>query len=485
MKQLAVVMVVVIVAAAGMPVVVGTLAENRLTQQTEIISGNEFFAVDVRDYERGWLTSSALVDIGLSEEYQERIAEMLTREENQPGAAANIEEMLGRTVSLTVDLSHGPLIAEDGLRAGFASSVIRLDPETVGLDKLLAKLGIPYLFEIRTHSGFTGSSAFEAEVPPMVFEDPNGSFSFSGLTAEGTYDLGTRQVVADGRVESMEIDSELMTITAENLTLNGDYRMLSNYIWEGPVELVLERMTVLNATPTGPPFVEASNVGLTARTSLNDAGDRLDMDASYYVDSVSGDELSLTDGRFDVAMRNLDVTAFEAYNRVTQQLMFEPDEMALLLPELQEALYQLLAAEPGMELGPLNFIWNGDPFEAVLRIRTDAEMLPPQVAFSMMDPSLWTRLFAVEAEMDVAQDLAEWLAIEASKYQLRRSASDGEELTPEELDAMAESQGPGMLLLLVAQGMIETSQIGYRSELSFERGILDVNGREIPLGPQF
>ncbi len=50
---------------------------------------------------------------------------------------------------------------------------------------------------------------------------------------------------------------------------------------------------------------------------------------------------------------------------------------------------------------------------------------------------------------------------------------------------MAESQGPGMLLLLVAQGMIEVSQIGYRSELSFERGILDVNGREIPLGPQF
>ena len=50
---------------------------------------------------------------------------------------------------------------------------------------------------------------------------------------------------------------------------------------------------------------------------------------------------------------------------------------------------------------------------------------------------------------------------------------------------MAEAQGPGMLLLLVAQSMVDVSQIGYRSELSLEQGILEVNGREIPLGPQF
>jgi len=213
-----------------------------------------------------------------------------------------------------------------------------------------------------------------------------------------------------------------------------------------------------------------------------DTGDRLDMDASYYMDSVTGDELTLTDARFDVSMSGLDLAAMESYNRVTQTLMFEPEETALLLPELQDSLYQLLAAEPEMALGPLNFIWNGDAFEAVVRIRTDSEMLPPQVAFSLMDPSLLTRIFAVEAEMDVAQALAERLAIEASKVQLRMN---GQEIPAEEIDAMAEAQGPGMLLLLVAQGMLDVSGIGYRAELSFERGILDVNGREIPLGPQF
>lgn len=210
------------------------------------------------------------------------------------------------------------------------------------------------------------------------------------------------------------------------------------------------------------------------------------MEASYYVDSVTGDELTFTDAKFEVAMRNLDVTALEAYNRIAQDLMFEPEETGLLMPALQDTFYQLLTAEPGMELGPLNFNWNGDAFEAVVRLRTDTEMLPPQVAFSLTDPSLWTRIFAVEAELDVAQSMAERLSIEASKYQLRRSAAaSGQELDPDELNAMAESQGPGMLLLLVAQGMVEVSEIGYRSQLTFEKGILDVNGREIPLGPQF
>ena len=483
MKQLAVVVVILIVMAAGIPPVVGTLAQNHLTQQANIISENELLAVNVRAYERGWLTSSLLVDVELSGAYQERLAEILTRGEDQPASVANLEERLGRTISLAVDLSHGPIIAEGSLRAGFASSVIRLDSETEGLDKLLTKLGIPYLLEIRTHSSFTGSSVFEVEVPPIILEDPNGTFNLSGFTAEGSYDLAARHLITDGHIESIEIGSEFATVKAENLTLNGDFRMLSSYIGEGSTKLVLERMTVLNATPTGPPFIEASNVGFAARTSLNDAGDRLDIDTSYHVDSVTGDDLSFTDGRFDLAIRNLDMTAVEAYNRITQGSVFQSGEMAILHPEFQETLYQLLAAEPALELGPLNFTWNGNAFEAALRIRTDAEMLPPQAAFSLLTPSLWTRLFAVEMNVDIAQDLAERVATEAAKYQLRRGG--GQELTSEELDAMAEAQGPGMLLLLVAQSMVDVSQIGYRSELSLEQGILEVNGREIPLGPQF
>ena len=96
---------------------------------------------------------------------------------------------------------------------------------------------------------------------------------------QGSYVSGVS--VSNGRIDSIEVASELMTVAAENVTFTGDNRMISTYVWEGPLELVLERMTLVNATPGGPSYLEASNVGFIARASLNDAGDRLDMDASY------------------------------------------------------------------------------------------------------------------------------------------------------------------------------------------------------------
>ena len=88
MKQFAVVVVILIVMAAGIPPVVGTLAQNHLTQQANIISENELLAVNVRAYERGWLTSSLLVDVELSGAYQERLAEILRRGGGAPGRPA-------------------------------------------------------------------------------------------------------------------------------------------------------------------------------------------------------------------------------------------------------------------------------------------------------------------------------------------------------------------------------------------------------------
>ena len=222
MKQLAVVAVVLLVIAAGMPVVVGTVTESRVRQQAEMISANGVAEVTVRDYERGWRASTAKVDLRLTELYQDRIKQVLIQNQSEPVSVPAIEEALARTLTLAVEVSHGPVLASDGVGLGLASAVIRLDPETEGLEKLLLKLGVPYLFEIRTRSGFSSVSEFETDIPPMVFEDAGGTSSFSGFTSEGTYDFANRHVVVEGRMDMIEVTSELVTTTAENLTLSGD-----------------------------------------------------------------------------------------------------------------------------------------------------------------------------------------------------------------------------------------------------------------------
>ena len=486
MKQLVVIVIVLVIVAAGIPVVVGTLTENRVMAQADQVSSDDMVAVTIRDYERGWLASSAKIDLNLSQVYQDRIVQIMIQNQEQPVSVPDVERMLGNTLTLAIDVSHGPIVKDEGLRLGLASSVIHMDPETEGLDKLVEKLGVPYLFEIRTRSGFSTLSEFAMDVPPLEFEDANGRFTFSGLDAAGTFDIANRHLSTNGQIDALEVESDLVSVTAEQLTLTGDHRMVTPHVWEGPMEMALQRITILSAMPSGPPFLQADNVGVSANATLNDARDRVDVVMAYHIDSVTGDNIELTDARLDMTARNFDLAAIEAYNELTQQALFDPGNAPPTMPAMEDTLYQFLVAEPSVEFGPLTFDWNGEGFHAVVRVNTDTEMLPQQVAFTLLDPTLWMRLFTLDAELDISQSMAERIAVQGLKYQIESGAAQsGQELDVEEINAMAEAQGPGMLGLLALQGMIEASDTGYRTRVTFAKGQLNVNGTDIPLGPQF
>jgi uncharacterized protein YdgA (DUF945 family) len=90
---------------------------------------------------------------------------------------------------------------------------------------------------------------------------------------------------------------------------------------------------------------------------------------------------------------------------------------------------------------------------------------------------------SVEGHLDMSMEIARTLAAEAVKYQLRSGAAQaGNEFPEADLDVLAQSQALGMLLGLVAQGLIEESDSSYSSELSFVNGELTVNGTVLPIG---
>ena len=79
--------------------------------------------------------------------------------------------------------------------------------------------------------------------------------------------------------------------------------------------------------------------------------------------------------------------------------------------------------------------------------------------------------------------IARSLAVAGLKYQFGSDAADaGYEIPAADLENMAQTQAVGMLLGLVVQGMIETSNAGYRSDLEFVNGELSINGNIFPLG---
>ena len=240
---------------------------------------------------------------------------------------------------------------------------------------------------------------------------------------------------------------------------------------------------------TGPgnaPIVTLDNLSIRFRNQINESGDLIDANIGVNADSVEGtmdgDAQNISDVNLNVALRNVDMAATLAYQEAVFDLAgmdVAAADPTALFARLQPIIYDFLAGEPEIESGPLSFNWNGGTLRARLVVQFDNEMLPAEPMFSFMDTSLWARLVSVEAELDVDRNIAEWIALQAMANQ---SATPGG--GPAEVPAdILQAQARGTLVSLVAQGMLEETESGYRFRGSYENGLVEVNGEIVPIGP--
>ena len=80
------------------------------------------------------------------------------------------------------------------------------------------------------------------------------------------------------------------------------------------------------------------------------------------------------------------------------------------------------------------------------------------------------------------KDLAATLAAPQIKSQLAAGVPADQEVTPEQLDQMAQAQAPMMLAGFVQQGFLTESPQGYQLKASYDNGALTLNGNPFPLG---
>ena len=472
--------IVLVIIAAGMPGLFGVLTESRIMGQAESLVDDRGAQVTLTDYRRGWRTSTAKIDVAFTDAYLELLSGIFGEDLlAQADAAAAVRDLSSRTFTLTLDITHGPVLTDRGIGLGLADTVTRLDPWTEGADSVPITLTSPTPVEIRRRFGFASRSDIEVEAPSMTFTGPDFTFGLSGLVSGGYDEAGGRTVV-EGRLDRLEMSSEAATFTAQNVTFRSDQRMISTYAATGSAEIVIARTTLAELRGDPGASFQIDNLGFRYQASLNEAGNTLDTDGSYFMDSVSGDELNLTDGRFDFAMRNLDPAVVDAYMDLLLQADADETTPESASSEADAVVYRFLAAAPEVEIGPLSFNRNGDALEARVYWRGDTEMLPPQAAFALTGPVMWPRLFTLEAELDVAGSVAEWLLVQTSK---NRTAAAGEEIEGGEGNALAESRARERLARFVDGGMIEETETGYRLRATYENGVIEINGVPLPMAP--
>ena len=451
------------------------LAQERIERIAETTSAGRIFQFDIIEVERGWLRSRAVLSMGIHDDYMAVLEQVFSKDTNRTALAVELPDVAGR---FNLDISHGPLLPQGGF--GVAEVVARMYPNTEGLDDLLdATMEMQGPLEAALRIGIGNETPYRWTFPPMAFSSPAAAVSASRLGGEGIYDSARQRLTGQMRMDDMEFSTDAVGLNVENLTFSMDVAESGGGIWPGSSVMSLDRLAIelpLNESTIVVERIEAhgrSEVGADGELFHNSS----EMSADSLSNATSGNAHVMTDIRFDSAFRNLDVASLNAYRDWAFDLAGETDPLALFVG-LHPIIYTALAAEPEFDVGPLGLNWNDGALQASIELRIDNEMLPAEPVFSLLDTALWSRLVAVEAEVDIDRNIAEWIAMHAMARQGGRPAEAFAEI-PEDI---MQAQSRGTLIALVAQGMLEETGSGYRFRGSYNNGVVEVNGRVVPLG---
>lgn len=491
MNKLTVVIAAIVLAAlVGIPPVIGSLTEQRIMAQAEWLETmtDSAYSFEVVEYKGGWFSSTAKLRASLGEDYVERITAPVASQGDDAATALTammLQSFLSQSMPLVAEIGHGPVMFVDGLKVGILSSVIRIDPEIESLAGILDTWDIPYLFEVHTLLGVTGAANFTGDVPAIEVEDDRAQISFSGFTAEGSYDFADRHIASEGGIEFLRATAPgLGSASVEKFLMKADVTSFSPILWLGDLVTEVGLVRVNGVGPEGPLDIELTDAGMEFTTAIDASGELVSIEGSYYIGSLTDvDGLDLADARAELALTDFSREALEAIYEYSRLVAESPRTAPPLFPGIQDMLYLTLATSPTIEIGPVEFLWNEQPFQVSIRLDVDASSLPERDAFNMFARRVLFAAISVEGHLDMSMEIARTLAAEAVKYQLRSGAAQaGNELPEADLGVLTQSQALGMLLGLVAQGLIEESDSGYSSELSFVNGELTVNGTVLPIG---
>ena len=460
----------VIVGLAALPRVVGSVTQSQVTKRVAVFDENPMVTARVVEYDRGWFSSTAAIELGIDPAYAEQIG--------AAGGDAPPPELTDALLPIVVDVAHGPIAVGDGVHLGWSSFVARLDPEHAGAAALLERLEIPYLFEFRGRTSFTGTLDFDADMPPIETSDPSRSIEFSGATLDGS--LAGRDLSWELTPSSLQVAEGGGRFVAQGIGGGGDLEIRSHYLAIGTARL---NVAGIQATgPFGEPLAEVANLEMRGGWELDPSGELLTGTVTYAVDSLAAAEVELADAALGMRVANLDAAAMEAYYEAMQRaLAASPaDRAAALDEELAPVVEQVLARSPSLSIEPIRFLWQNEPFDGSVLLELDGAALPPPALLDVTNPAMLLGALRATANARMSKALAEDIAVQVISTQLAMmGGANG--MPPDQVEYMAGAQAGLMLVTLVGQGYLVDDGESYATDLRFANGTLTINGNELPL----
>ena len=453
-----------LVVLVALPRVVGGITEARVVERVAAIDANPQAAAELTSFDRSWFRSTARIELTFG-----------------PGAVAGSEAAADMplgvfiTLPIVVEFAHGPIALLDGVHFGWSKLVARPDAEAPGISELTRTLGVAYLFEFRGRSGYLGGLDFDADAPPFELPIDEALLTFSGATLAGNF--AAPQLQADARIAAVQFVSPTGTLAVRGVRVAADNELRSQYVMPGEASFSVDSISMTGARGAAPLF-EAANLKIASDTAVDPAGELLELDVTYNVDSVRLEDNELTAGAVAIAVRNLDLAAVEAYGAVATDAATAGADPASIAASLGPHLERALRRGPTLTLDPLRFRYDGEPFDGRVELTTNTARLPAAGTLSLDNPLLLAGLVNATADVRLSKTLAAELAQLAARLQLGADST----LSPDELEYMAEAQSGLMLTMLTGQGVLIEEGDSYVSSIDYRDGTTTLNGNVLPLG---
>ena len=490
-KLVTAVIVILIIAGLCLPPVFGIVTENRVTERLADGGPNPYVKARIGEFERGLYSSTATLTLSLSDEYLAELEKTIYSSVPVTPEAAEQQEAISVVIaamadglSLDIKFTHGPVAVRDGLFFGLSQVTARIDSETPFMANKQEELGLPYLMEMQAQLEFDGSASFQGDIPSFSVSEADESFDFSGLDINGKFNAANRSVIAEVRIDSITGVTNEADFSVEGISLTTDSILMSDNFWLGDSNFQISNVTAMNPGDPDNQMVRLENAGFDISSTLNDVGDKAFFDLTYGIGLLmAADEMEIEDARFNFGLSGIDMEALRKYLElvrnmgvVTEQAMMES------IPELTNIMYDVLAGSPSVTFNPVAFKFNGEAFNATLRIDVEGSALPPLQQIQSADPMILARILSGNARIDATESLASSISENIVLGQIRSGLPPEVELSDEEISTMAKQQIEMMLTSFIQQGMLKQEAGQVTSTINYANGELIVNGNVIPLG---
>lgn len=459
------VVVLLLAALAGGSWWIGAQARQALADQLEVINGRGRLRLSLESYEQGIFASQASLKVDVP------VAASTAKAQTYPVPGHLLFD-------LRLTLAHGPIPLVGGVHAP-ALAVIEARPSARpdsprDLKDILAAWPEGQGLLTRMVVGLDGAGTVAVDVSPLRRTLPGDApldLDWKGFAWRGAFTPGFASWRGEGQSAGLELRNQDEVVSIDAVSMTTDARRLDEQLWVGESALSVGRLA---ATSASKPADGLAARELSTRAALSRDGDLLRFDIQAKAAGL--DVFAQTFGPLELvsSLSNIDLAAFKAWQQDVNALQ---PRLAAMTPEQVEAAMGASLAKAAPALAAQSPVFE----VSTLRAKTPDGDVDGRVKVAVINPQReivadvlrLAGMLQAEADVSVAEKLVRKLAL--------LSVGRGDAPTDPEMTAFAESMVDEQIEDLLKRKLLVQDGESYRTKASWKSGLLQVNGRPMPL----